>query len=509
MNRNATAEATRDDTRTDAESLMRIYRRHLQGAYVRSFSSLIMWVSSVVAYGFGFIRSENLFSNTLAVLYLILMNPPTLWFLKRIRNARRVEYFSLFINSLEIIGYTAVMHSFGGIEATFLLLIYASVITYVGIVGSRVTPFIVAGMCSACFFGMAILEHQGILPTLRINALYHVSWPDQVAIVSVTTILLFVLAFISAFAAQLLKRNRDKLQRQNWELQKMIVKAQESDRLKSEFLANMSHELRTPLNAVIGFSELLKGEYLGALNEEQFASIGDIHASGAHLLSIINDILDLSKVAAGKMEVTLAETLLRPLLEDSLVLFRDIAGGKGIRLTGELEGCPEAIRTDERKLRQILYNLLSNAVKFTPDNGAVTLSVRRLHRSALGWVTEDGAVVPMPTGSGQPVAGHERTVELSVADTGIGLQGEDLQRIFNPFEQVDGSTSRSYQGTGLGLSLTKQFVELLQGWVWAESGGKDRGSIFRVVIPDGDRGEKTAGRPGVAGRDPSVTGALR
>jgi signal transduction histidine kinase len=289
----------------------------------------------------------------------------------------------------------------------------------------------------------------------------------------------------------------------------MIVKAQESDRLKSEFLANMSHELRTPLNAVIGFSELLKSEYLGALNEKQLASVGDIHASGSHLLSIINDILDLSKVAAGKMEVTLTETLLRPLLEDSLVLFRDIAGGKGIRLTAELQGCPETIRTDERKIRQILYNLISNALKFTPNDGAVTLSVRRLHRSELGWVTEDGAVVPVPAGDGQPVVGHERAVELSVADTGIGLRAEDLRRIFNPFEQVDGSTSRLYQGTGLGLSLTKQFVELLQGWVWAESGGKDRGSIFRVVIPDADRREKTAGRPGKAGRDPSVTGGLR
>jgi hypothetical protein len=193
MNRNATAEAGQGDTRADAESVMLMYRRHLQGAYVRSFSSLIMWVSSVAAYGFGVIRSENLFSNTLAVLYLILMNPPTLWLLKRIRDARRARYFSVFINYLEIIGYTAVMHAFGGIEATFLVLIYASLITYVGIVESRETPFIVAGLCSISFFGMVALEHQGILPALRINPLYHVSWPDQVGIVSVNTILLFIL----------------------------------------------------------------------------------------------------------------------------------------------------------------------------------------------------------------------------------------------------------------------------------------------------------------------------
>ncbi len=208
-------------------------------------------------------------------------------------------------------------------------MIYASLITYVGIVESRETPFIVAGLCSISFFGMVALEHQGILPALRINPLYHVSWPDQVGIVSVNTILLFILAFNSSYTAQLLKRNGTNLQKQNRELRKMIAKAQESDRLKSEFLANMSHELRTPLNAVIGFSELLKSEYLGALNEKQLASRRGYPRQRISLAVHHQRYPGLSKVAAGKMEVTLTETLLRPLLEDSLVPFRDIAGGKG------------------------------------------------------------------------------------------------------------------------------------------------------------------------------------
>lgn len=478
---------------TDSENPL--YKGHLRGAFIRSYASLIMWLSSLAAYGFGVIRSENLISNTLAVLYLILMNPPVLWLLKRIRDRRHTQYFSVFINFLEIIGYTAVMHSFGGIEATFLILIYASLITYVGIVGSRHMPFIIAGLCSISFFGMVALEHWRIIPTLSINPLYHVSWPDQIGIVSVNVILLFVLAFISSYTAQLLKSNRDRLQWQNLELQKMIIKARESDRLKSEFLANMSHELRTPLNAIIGFSELLKGEYLGGLNEKQRASARDIHASGNHLLSIINDILDLSKIAAGKMEVTLSEILIRPLLENSLNLFRKTALGKKIRLTAEMGDCPWMVQADERKLKQILYNLLSNAMKFTPEGGAVILSARRLYKNHQGWVTKNGAVVLLPMGNGQQVMNHERIVEFSVADTGIGLKEEDLWRIFNPFEQVDGSKSRQYQGTGLGLSLTKQFVELQQGQVWAESEGENRGSIFHFVIPEGECAEIPSGGP--------------
>jgi len=483
--RNGAAQTEPNAVRTPTESVTWLYKGHRRGALIRSGASVIMWLSSVAAYSFGLIRSEHLLSNTLAVCYLVLMNPPVLWVLKRIRDDRHARSFSVFINFLEIIGYTAVMHSFGGIEATFLILIYASLITYVGIVGSRAMPFIIAGLCSISFFGMLALEHWGILRPLRISPLYQVSWTNQLGIASVNVILLFVLAFISSYTAQLLKRHRDRLQQQNRELQQMIVKARESDRLKSEFLANMSHEFRTPLNAIIGFSELLKGRYLGDLNEKQLASAGDIHASGTHLLSVINDLLDLSKVAAGKMEATLSTILLRPLLENSLELFRDSAGGKGVRLTAELAECPETIRADERKLKQILYNLLSNAVKFTPDGGDVMLSARRLYKNPQGWVTKDGVVVPIPGDGAQSATGTERVVEFIVTDTGIGLKGEDLQRIFNPFEQVDGSMSRLYQGTGLGLSLTKQFAELQHGRVWAESKGESRGSTFHVVIPDG------------------------
>jgi signal transduction histidine kinase len=478
-----TAKTDPDLISAKADSAIPLYKGHLRGAFIRSAASLVMWLTSLVAYRLGIIHVENLISNTFAVTYLILMNPPLLWFLKRIRNRRHAQYFSLFINFLEIIGYTAVMHAFGGIEAIFLILIYASLITYVGIVGTRQMPFIIAGLCSISFFMMVALEHGGILHPLRIKPLFYLAWPDQVGILAVNVILLFVLAFISSTTAQLLKRNRDKLQRQNKELQQMIVKARESDRLKSEFLANTSHELRTPLNAIIGFSELLKDQCLGALNEKQRAAARDIHASGNHLLSIINDILDLSKAVAGKVELTLSEIRLKPFLENCLSTFREIALERRIRLSMETEDCPETVQADERKLTQILYNLLSNATKFTPGGGAVTLSARQLHRTPNGWGTQRGAMVLFPVAIADNLMNYDHVVEVFLADTGIGLKEEDLQRIFNPFEQVDGSKSRRYQGTGLGLSLTKQFVELHNGEVWAESNGENRGSILHFVIP--------------------------
>ena len=201
---------------------------------------------------------------------------------------------------LEIIGFTAIIHSFGGIEATFLIPIYAAAIAYVGPMEPRKTPFIIAGLSSLCFCLLIIFEHLGILQTLKVNPDYYMPWPYQVAIMFVEVPLLFTVAFISSYTVQLLKNNREKLRRQNEELQVALIKASESDRLKSEFLANISHELRTPLHAIIGFSDLLNNHYLGELNEKQKDSVKDINTSGKHLLSIINDLLDHRQNGSGQ-----------------------------------------------------------------------------------------------------------------------------------------------------------------------------------------------------------------
>ena len=188
-------------------------------------------------------------------------------------------------------------------------------------------------------------------------------------IMLVNTNMLFLFAFISSYMARLLKKNRDRLNRQNEELRVALEKASEADRLKSEFLANMSHELRTPLNAIIGFSELLECQYPEKLDESQKEFAHHINASGKHLLSIISDILDLSKVEAGKLRMELTDVDLPMLLDNSLVMFREEALKHSIQLRSDILLCPKTTRADELRLKQIVYNLLSNAMKFTPTGG--------------------------------------------------------------------------------------------------------------------------------------------
>jgi len=231
--------------------------------------------------------------------------------------------------------------------------------------------------------------------------------------------------------------------------------AEEACRTKSDFLANMSHELRTPLNSVIGFSEVLQDELYGPMNEKQREYVDNIQASGRHLLSLINDILDLSKVESGKMELQLSVFPLRELLNDSLMMFKDKAlkGALGIHL----ELAPEAdanIRADQRKLKQIMFNLLSNAIKFTPAGGTLDVSAR---------LTPD-------------------SVEIAVADTGIGIKAQDIPKLFKPFAQLESVYTKGFEGTGLGLALTKRLVELHGGRIRVRS-EFGAGSSFSFTIP--------------------------
>ncbi|MES0337299.1 MAG: response regulator [Candidatus Magnetobacterium sp. LHC-1] len=236
------------------------------------------------------------------------------------------------------------------------------------------------------------------------------------------------------------------------------LQLEESNRLKSEFLANMSHELRTPLNAIIGFSEVLKDGMLGDLSEEQTEYANDIFTSGQHLLSLINDILDLSKIEAGKMTLDLERVSIGALLDNSLSIVKEKAMAHGIKLMIEVQQDIDYVYLDSRKTKQVVYNLLSNAVKFTPDKGTVTLSVRAVY-------LED-----------------REFVEISVSDTGIGISEEGIKRLFRPFEQIDGSLSRRYEGTGLGLAMVKRLVELHGGTVGVQS-QEGKGSCFTVRIP--------------------------
>jgi len=232
--------------------------------------------------------------------------------------------------------------------------------------------------------------------------------------------------------------------------------AEAANHAKSEFLANMSHELRTPLNAIIGFSEILKDESFGPLNDKQKEYLTDVLESGKHLLSLINDILDLSKVEAGRMELQPSQLDLKSLLTNSLLMIRERAMKHQIRLEMDGEETIGLIEADERKIKQVVFNLLSNAAKFTPDGGKIGIQARR-------------------QGGGE--------VQITVWDTGIGIEEHNRHKMFKEFSQIDSTYSRKYTGTGLGLSLAKTFVELHGGRIWFESEGKDRGTRFHFTLP--------------------------
>jgi signal transduction histidine kinase len=265
-------------------------------------------------------------------------------------------------------------------------------------------------------------------------------------------------------------------------------KAESAIRAKSEFLANVSHELRTPLNHITGFTELVVDQKFGKLNEIQKEYLNDVLQSSRYLLALINDLLDLKKVETGVLELEFSDINVNTLLESCLTMITEKALCNGLQVSMKMDGVPKKFRADRRKLKQVIYNLLTNAAKFTPDGGAVRVSAHWVDRKlqsgrrngdAKGvWVTPNSEQTDMP--AAMACKGY---VEFAVADSGIGIKPADRERIFNRFEQVDGSPRKKYQGAGLGLSLSKSLVELHGGRIWAESEGEGKGSTFRFQIP--------------------------
>jgi signal transduction histidine kinase len=262
------------------------------------------------------------------------------------------------------------------------------------------------------------------------------------------------------------------------ELQAANERLQEASRHKSAFLATMSHEFRTPLNSILGYSELLQNPVYGPLTEKQARYLGYIHSSGRHLLALIDDLLDLSKIEAGKLELRPAAFHLPEALEAAVNMLRPQAEAKGIEVRLDLDRTLSAFVADPVRFRQILYNLLSNAVKFTPAGGNVTLSARRGQRGERdGSIVADGGSRCAPA-----LADADEFVEIAVRDTGIGIKPDDLAKLFRVFTQLDARPG-TRQGVGLGLALTKQLVELHGGTILAASDGEGKGSTFTLRLP--------------------------
>jgi signal transduction histidine kinase len=251
-----------------------------------------------------------------------------------------------------------------------------------------------------------------------------------------------------------LMRQHAALRRADEEILQVNRQLEQSSRYKSEFLANMSHELRTPLNAIMGFSEILLDATMNLTAGERTEFLRNIHSSGQHLLGLINDILDLAKIEAGKMDLHAEDMPVMEALQDVTAILDPMARQQGLHLRTLGAADAGVIKADRSKFKQVLYNLVSNAVKFTPAPGTITLSVKD----------------------------SPEQLTVSVEDTGIGMKPEDLPKLFREFEQIDGSYTRRYQGTGLGLALCRRFVEMHGGRIWAES-QFGKGSIFTFTIP--------------------------
>jgi signal transduction histidine kinase/CheY-like chemotaxis protein len=249
----------------------------------------------------------------------------------------------------------------------------------------------------------------------------------------------------------------------NEQLESTVQKLQRATQLKDEFLATMSHELRTPLNSILGMSEALQEEIFGALSSQQLHAVSTIEHSGKHLLSLINDILDVSKISEGKLELEITKVSIDELCQSSLVFVKQHAIAKNIQITAYLPTNIDHILVDERRMCQILINLLNNAIKFTEKGGQVSLTVQ----------------VATPFTNQNIASTH---LSFAVRDTGIGIAQEDLNKLFQPFVQLDSNLNRKYTGTGLGLVLVKQIAELHQGFVKVES-ELNQGCCFTVTIP--------------------------
>ncbi|MBT9537087.1 MAG: hypothetical protein IVZ94_03035, partial [Nitrospirae bacterium] len=268
------------------------------------------------------------------------------------------------------------------------------------------------------------------------------------------------------------------------EAEESKLQAEAANKAKSDFLANMSHELRTPLNSVIGFSEVLTEGLAGDITDKQREYIQDIWGSGKHLLRLINDILDLSKIEAGMMELKLDECDINELIQGTMLMFREKAVKHSIKVTADIPDDIGFIIADYMQIKQVLLNLLGNAFKFTDDGGSVTVKAQIVNkRDVIARSISDEAIskdeIATPSARNDSLGNF---VEISVEDTGIGISSEDQKRLFQPFQQLESTLTKKYEGTGLGLSISKKIVELHGGRIWVES-EMGKGSRFSFMIP--------------------------
>ncbi len=472
---------------TDADYSKILFRRHVQGALVRSGTSVFMWVCALAAFLEGHIRKDQMTGISASVAFLILMNPPTLWLLKRMTQINLCRYLSLFINILEIIGYTSVIYFLGGIEATYLIPIYSLLITYVGAVAPRKLPFIIAGVCSIAFALVVVLEYLGFLPG-KFHAMgFYFPWRNQFDILFVIAALLFVGAFIASYTGNLLKENKEKLRRQNAELVQakeaaekardeleqrvkertleLVVANEQLHRMTEDLIRSnkeleqfayvASHDLQEPLRMVTSYVQLLSKRYRDKLDEDANEFI-DFAADGAtHMYQLINDLLAYSRVGTrgNSFELVDCEEVFHKTVNNLKVAVEES------RAEVTHDPLPKTV-ADFAQLEQLFQNLIGNGIKFHGKESP------RVHISA------------------RPNGDHW---DFSVRDNGIGIAPEYKERVFVIFQRLHAKDK--YPGTGIGLAICKKIVERHGGRIWVES-DPGKGATFYFTLPK-ERVQKT------------------
>lgn len=416
----------------------------LQGIFTGYLTAVLFAVLAYAAQRGGLIPQGNWFYG---IVGLKLVTNTIAWIALR---RRRFGVSASGVNILaDIFVMTAAIYFTGG-QLSPLVPIYFVETTVMALLSNVTLTVITVFLSFASYTGMAVLVHTGVLSALRspMGLDASISLPAMICDLAFVAIVLFGPGTYIALIVQRLRRNEAALEEKARELAL-------ASKLKSQFMANVTHELRTPLHGVLGLTEMLEEELYGPVTAPQREAIGGIRSSANNLLELIDALLLLARAEAAKLELNVGETPVDEVVKSVAAAGRWIVGTRPLEVVVELEEGLPVLQTDRTKLAQILLNLVANAIKFTPDRGRVTIAASR---------------------------GEDGSVEFTVADTGIGIPVSELPYIFDEFRQVDGSSSRSFGGAGLGLAVVKKLTDLLAATIHVES-GVGEGSTFRLWVP--------------------------
>ncbi len=401
----------------------------------------------------------DLFSILVLGLLEIFLNCPYPVYFKTPERAYKFLAASVMV---DFMAESLAVHFGGGIEPMFFTALYLITILYCALNFPVTLNFLMATLASFLYSGLVAAEYWDVIPHPITLGLY-LTWQEQLSDVITHVALFYLIAIFARYLANALIEKEKRIASLFKELREAYQKARYAYRIKSEFLAQMSHELRAPLNTVMNLTELLRSPMSGSLTPKQKDYLDNMEKNAKHVLSLINDVLDISKLEAKKTVLHYSDVNLLEACKLAVDLFYEEAASKqiSIKIQNSLE-INFIFRADARKIQQVLFNLMSNAIKYTPNDGSITLNLRK-----------EGACFI-----------------LSVADTGTGIPQEDQKRIFEPYE-CSREENRNIQGTGLGLSITKQFIEMHHGEIFVES-TPGKGSRFTIKLPEFETKQKEA-----------------